>query len=394
MTISINVSRGPYRAGSTVAGRVELPIGRDYNVQSITISFSGRCKSKVTEGSSNNSRTRHYGRVQLFYFKQTLFTGPYTLHGNATFPFSFTFPDRCSSDTRSPLADNFQPSRFFDDNRQQPLPASFRDSSTTIGQDIEVFVSYELEANLVSTKTFGGNMETTVTLHLVQDRLIENPDLMPHSSETRFSVRSKYLLPEFQEHEPTLSKKLNALINPSKMPIAVFRLYLSMPTVGIVGQDMPLTLRLEHDLQNSTVRAPPVVHLRRIKWTLQATTWLRCTSAGLFASQDVLETCHDEHTIADYQASDLGIPTAGCMNLGDLLACRGLTRKTNVSPSFKTFNVSRVYSLRVKLSIECAKEKFTRVLTGPEFLLLPKTYVPHLLQTDDQLPSHQDASKS
>ncbi|KAI4214288.1 MAG: hypothetical protein LQ351_003041 [Letrouitia transgressa] len=411
MNISINSRTGPYKPGSVVSGLVEFLVDRDYDVEILMISFTGRLKTKITESSGNNSKIRHRGRVQLFRVDQTLFKGPYTMHGKQKFPFQFTFPNTCNTYPRYPLSDYFQPSQLFNDDRDQPLPASFQYYSYAgfTRPEVDAYISYELEAKLFTGKTFSGDVTATQRLTLTRDRLVEVPDPGLTTRTHRFSIRSKYLLPEFQDRKPSLMEKLSASFHSWEMPVTVFNIGLVMPKVAIVGQRMPLLLNLEHNVENSTAPAPPLIYLRKIKWELQARTYVRCVSASMFHSSDAMEPSEDDFRIADYAFPEHSVPLSEHMNLVELLRRHNCSVQpaTILSPTFKSFNISRSYRMNVKLSIECARQKLSYTFSEPEVVLLSKDYsppAPVAYQKEDMvegseadgeaLPTYLEASKS
>ncbi|KAI4158996.1 MAG: hypothetical protein LQ342_006969 [Letrouitia transgressa] len=411
MIISINSRTGPYKPGSVVSGLVEFPVDRDYDVEILMVSFTGRLKTKITESSGNNSKTRHRGRVQLFRVDQTLFKGPYTMHGKQKFPFHFSFPHTCNTYPRYPLSDYFQPSQLFNDNKDQPLPASFQYYSTAgfTRPEVDAYISYELEAKLFTGKTFGGDATATQRLMLTRDRLVEVPDPSLTTRTHKFSMRSKYLLPEFRDRRPSLKEKLSVSFHSWEMPVTVFNIGLVMPKVVVEGQRMPLFLNLEHDIESSTAPAPPIIYLRKIKWEIQARTYVRCVSASMFHSSDAMELSEDDFRIADCAFSEHSVPLSEHMNLVELLAGHDCSMRpaTTLAPSFKSFNISRSYRMNVKLSIECARQKLSYTFSEPEVVLLSRDYsppAPVVCQKEDAaedsvadgeaLPTYQEAFKS
>ncbi|KAL9044929.1 MAG: hypothetical protein Q9214_001972, partial [Letrouitia sp. 1 TL-2023] len=272
------------------------------------------------------------------------------------------------------------PSQLFNDDRDQPLPASFQYYSYAgfTRPEVDAYISYELEAKLFTGKTFGGDVTATQRLTLTRDRIVEVPDPGLTTRTHRFPMRSKYLLPEFRDRKPSLKEKLSASFHSREMPIAVFNIELVMPKVTITGKRMPLFLNLEHDIQNSTAPGPPIIYLRKIKWEIQARTYVRCISASMFHSSDTMELSEDDFRIADCAFSEHSVPLSKHMNLVELLAGHGCSMRpaTTLAPSFNSFNISRSYRMNVKLSIECARQKLSYTFSEPEVVLLSRDYSP------------------
>lgn len=54
----------------------------------------------------------------------------------------------------------------------------------------------------------------------------------------------------------------------------------------------------------------------------------------------------------------------------------GLTIAASQKPTFRTFNVSRNYRLRLKLSVQCAQKTFKLEFPTSDFELLARDYIP------------------
>ena len=80
---------------------------------------------------------------------------------------------------------------------------------------------------------------------------------------------------------------------------------------------------------------------------------------------------HVEETVLIKDIGDAPIPER--LDLQDLV--RSVIPKHKV-PNFRTFNISRVYSLKVKLEFECAKEKYKTKLFVPAFQILSQHWKP------------------
>lgn len=280
MSIRINIPNTKCKAGAIVSGTVSLHGDVDIDVELITISLVGRCKSKVVRGNGGNSTTTYRGRAPLLEYRQVLFKGPNTMKTNGhTWPFSFTFPTCCSARGADPFKQRYG---LFDINPQQSLPPSFTSENHSFGWRGECFVKYELEASLIGnrTKFFSlGDLKTEKTLDFATTRDIDTfkPDFIEKGQ--RIACYSVRLQPG-HEHGPLNFKEKLQSIRTSKLPVAVFTLHMLLPKVGILAHSLPLILKLEHDIEASTAQSLPIVTLRKCTVELQAITHIQCTKCS------------------------------------------------------------------------------------------------------------------
>ncbi|KAL8689112.1 MAG: hypothetical protein Q9218_005138 [Villophora microphyllina] len=405
MALAVDIKPGFYQPGSQVSGSVLLQGESSHNVACIKIIFSGRCKTKVTVAGYNNSRTYHRGRVALFSYEQVLFTGPYTLKPPHQWPFEFKFPERCSIQGGA----NFQDRPyFFDDNVNQPLPPSFDyGNSAFMGPDIESFVRYELEAVLVNPRNAFGNLSATKPLTLKGYRQEGDPDPRLHYISQGWTIQSLYLLPDYQDRKPTFGEKLKGKVHSGKMPKAHYLLKARVPTVGVVGQQLPLALGVSYDEDRSTTTTAPVVFLRKVIVSMTSRTAVRCANGSIWSTSDVIEETTDENVIAEKDFSDQMLEMSDRMEVGSLMGLtvrtRGFLSLTPTAPTFRTFNILRDYGLKVLIVTECGKQKRSSTFSSPGFVLLPEDIMPasaidlvyenDLVETED-LPSYEAAMKT
>ncbi|KAL8658343.1 MAG: hypothetical protein Q9202_007579 [Teloschistes flavicans] len=409
MALMIDAIHGPYRPGSRVSGSVLLQGKDTYDIESIKIVFIGRCKTKVTEKGSNNSRTHHRGRVTLFRYQQVLFTGPYTLQAPHQWPFEFQFPERCS--TRGGA--NFKsPSSFFDDNQNQALPSSFsHDASAWMGPDIESFVRYELEAVLLKSSAIHGTIQATKTLTMRGYRQEQNPDPQLVYFSQQWTVQSMYLLPEYQERKATFGEKLKGKLHSGKMPKSHYVLTALVPTVGVFGQPLPLVLGASYDEDRSTTTTAPAVFLRQIIVSATSRTAVRCASGSMWSTSDVIEETCGEYMIGQKNFSEQALEMSDRMEVDSLM---GLTMQESIwsplTPTFRTFNILRDYGLKIVIVTECGKQKRSSTFIKPKFVILPPDALPTSatyaadeavlevdpIETEESpgLPSYEAATKS
>lgn len=403
MSIRINIPNIRCRAGANVSGTVSLHGDQDIDVEIITISLVGRCKTKVVRSNGQNSSTTYRGRVPLLEYRQVLFKGPNKMKTNGhSWPFNFTFPTRCVARGADPFK---QHHGLFDFNPQQNLPPSFASENHSFGWRGECFIKYELEASLIGnrTKIFSlGDLKTEKTLDFTTTRDIEilKPDFVDKGQ--NIACYSLRLQPGHGDGPLSFKEKLQSM-RTSKLPVAIFKLHVLLPKVGVLAHPLPLILKMEHDTDASTAQSPPIITLRKCIVELQANTWIQCIRDEIFREGDEQRDWSDEFPIAsvDYSANmEKAPPVTEHVDLQKLMRIKV---PRHHKPTFSTFNIRRTYRLVVKLSVDCAQKKFKAEFSTYKFDLLAADYAsptgaqelemaaPAYGDLSGQLPTYQDA---
>lgn len=406
MSIRINIPNIKCGAGATVSGTVSLHGDQDIDVEIITISLVGRCKTKVVRSNNQNRSSVYRGRAPLLEYKQVLFKGPNKMKTNGhSWPFSFTFPTRCVARGADPFK---QRHGLFDLNPQQSLPPSFTNENHSFGWRGECFIKYELEASLIGnrTKIFSlGDLKTEKTLDFKTTRDIETfkPDFIEKGQ--KIACYSLRLQPGHEDGPLTFKEKLQSM-RTSKLPVAMFNLHVLLPKVGILAHPLPLILKMEHDIKASTTQSPPIVTLRKCIVELQADTHIQCIRDEIFREGDEQRDWSEELPIAsvDYSADmEKAPPVTEHMDLQKLMRIKV---PWHHKPTFSTFNIRRTCRLAVKLSVDCAQKTFKAEFATYKFDLLAADYAsplgaqeqdmaaPAYGDLSDQLPTYQDAKSA
>lgn len=360
-SLQIDLPKTKYRAGDTVSGCAylvsEYAKVQEVDVGSITIEFTGR---STTE--------KHWPRIpdsiKLFSFKKTLFTGPKRFHASYSqtqytdrnsWPFSFTLSLDCSASRRDSIAS----SPYFNSDPNQPLPISFVDDSLHGGASCSVM--YELQAKLMSPSKDGHytieGCTKKIEISVYRPRSIEQPNFNFNTKSATFTYRSLILLPRGERelaHRPLTIKEKLKLKPPSTehLPKAVFEIRLQTPSAAVIGQPLPLMLHVDYDLDASTV-PPPIFHLKRVDIHLceETSIWGLRRVGGHESIRWFKEiTLHKKEF-------ETRRPQVG--EHFDLRKVMDTVVDHDLTPSFKTFNIARTYSLKVFVRLECVgKEHF------------------------------------
>ena len=393
MSLRIDVPNTCYIASSTVTGTVTLTGTEDIGVGSISITFSGRCKSKIVisrrkhggsyngsgsyNGGGSYSRSTYRGRVNLFTHTQKLFKGPHTLHPKEhSWPFTFKFPARCEART----GDRFQPHPRFCDDVNQPLPSTYNLPESGWQERHSGYVSYQLQATLVKdgTKFFTPALTlTTKTLRFINPRAEAEPDLRMGVLKKQVVCRSMHLLPGCEQRGLTFKEKL-ASMRSKNVPTAGFKLVLEMPKVVVCQQALPLYLGVEHELEKCSPSTPPTVFLKSAEVFLQANGSVQCINKEIsWVEQSVISALH---------LKDRPIPISELIDLRHHMNLKTCWRSgpynafSVLEPSFATFNLELHYWLRVKVTVECARKKFKHEFVSRQLELLAEDWIGNFRQ--------------
>ena len=357
-SLQIDVPQFKYRPGHTVTGVVRLvsqhTFGQGIDVGSITIELTGKCTT-----TKNWPPIPH--PVQLFSFKKTLLNGPKRLHvpvGHTEngirneWNFNFTLPSNCDVIERSSVSS----STFFNSDPNQPVPTTFKDDGLRIGS---CSIAYELQATLLSPVTDGYYTNEAcmkkVEIFVDRGRRIEQPGYIFNTKLAAFTHRSLLLLPreerEMARRPASIKEKLK-LKTPSteNLPKAVFTVRVQTPSAAIVGQPLPLIVHVDYDTDASTV-PPPVFHIKRISIHLCEETFI----AG-FKRPGETESMRwtKEITLHEKRFELKGLGIEEHLDLRNVM---DTAVPHYVTPTFKTFNIARTYSVKIYVRLEsCGRE--------------------------------------
>ena len=353
--LAIDIPQSKYRAGDDVAGTVRLvgqhTVRQEVDVGSISIEFNG--KSTTMKNWPRIPRT-----IRLFSFKKTLLIGPKRLHvpsGSSQhtdrneWTFSFILPFTCDLTEGSSISS----SSFFNTDPNQPLPTTFKHDSVQGGS---CSIVYELIATLLSPIRDGyytnDACTTKMEVQLDRARSIEQPIYNFNTKSAAFTHRSLLLLPreerELARRPLTIKEKLK-LKTPSTehLPKAVFTIRVQTPSAAVVGQPLPLLIHIDYDANASTV-SPPLFHVKGVSIHLCQETYI----ADLKSDGETEAVRWTQEIILHETRFEAKRP-----RLEERLDLRNVMDTAiphHVTPSFKTFNIARTYSLKVYVRLESA----------------------------------------
>lgn len=118
------------------------------------------------------------------------------------------------------------------------------------------------------------------------------------------------------------------------------------------------------------------MQLKKCSLELQAITFIQCIRDDLFHDGDDQRNWDSSYQIASVDFSERiekAPPIAEQFDLGNFMR---LKIAASLKPTFKTFNISRCYRLRLKLSVQCAQKTFKLEFPPSDFEVLARDYIP------------------
>ena len=383
-----------YQAGDIVSGSLELASehaeGQDINVGSISISISGRCTTTRPLRESHVSRRT----LQLFADKKGLFSGPAKLHAPnksalgrtcPNFPFQFMIPSNYS------IPEDFGTGSFFNPDPNQALPPSFIDENNVDRASVLYELKWELRAPDSRGYYMQGSFYQSLSLNIYTPRTIQEPTVKFILHAKSFSYQSLELLPvaerKFHERPMTLGQKLGLRsVAIDRQPKVTFTVTALVPSVAIIGQPLPLTLKIDHDVSTSTVSSSPIVNLIRFQVFLRTETSI-CGIKTESVEGEYDQTCWTTSSEVIGKLFTKAMPRVERLDLRKVM---DLELDHHLPPSFKSFNIARTYSLGVAGTVKCGGKSFSIWSPMTRCTLLSKEYAPQLPGYGDPAPAAEE----
>lgn len=409
LSITIHDPKPAYPANSTISGTVHFTSKSDLVVDRIWITLTGRSRSTFVI-KRNLYYTAFYGaQVRFLHMEQDLLQGPSTLGPKQhSWDFSLKIPALSNSWEGSffrPGSRCYDPATGrarFDDSIGQPLPPSFCMTQYMPFCAFQGLVYYKLKVRLTRAKRVflvHKNSKTAKMLVVLSIRDIAEPSPQSLSQRQPFDRRSLRLFPDHEEYSLSAREMLQSIVHSSKdFPLARFRLRLSTPRIGVLGQPLPIFLSVEHDVNISTTEAPPLVYLKRVRVVVKTRVNIRVVRYLVFRQRrDRVLRWKRSYKMAQgfshgaHHTRASPVPVTDQMDLRKLMAL-DLDPKS-LSPDFSTFNVAVHHELTAKVVVECARKRFViyQALTGLK--LLPQVYMaPGPIKPDGEVVQSSTAS--
>lgn len=143
-----------------------------------------------------------------------------------------------------------------------------------------------------------------------------------------------------------MQEKLQSWFFPSQLPRFSFTAAFSYPTRVIQGSPLQCLLEITPHIESSSITSPPEIVMKSISLEAISTTAARASPSLIGAMSAEI---NDRVDILS--KTGLHIPVTGTVDLGGLF---GALLFKHVDVSLSTFNISRSYTLSVRIVFECA----------------------------------------
>ena len=371
LSIVFSNAQEVWRPGDSVSGIVRLTLDKPLSVQRVTISLRGIAKTRF---GLSDSESLYSSEITLLDQTTNLLEVPTTLQPDTyQWDFKYVLPER----TQVTACPFYEPSRFYTNDTSHRLPPTFGISGVEkkYRHSDKYSIVYGLFASIDQGKSrsnlFNRNDdgEVSETLNFRPYRESEVPGWEMTTRRFDFECRSPLLTSSGNASRSlTVKEKVMTALKPNALPAAIFIVLSSVPKVALVGQPIPIFTGVQYDPSRSNGRERPLVELKSFSVRLEALTGLRGLPKNMYGAKD-LPGSHTSWTQGtDIANLSTSLPMQDIMDMREHV---DLKVPTNYHPSFSTFNIARRYTLQIKITVECAKEKFKTNLEISPFVLLP-----------------------
>jgi hypothetical protein len=339
-----------YRQGEHVKGRVILVLEEEEDIKVLKLSFAGACITKTTrpfyvagnDADAYQSRRDYEERLYLFNYEEVLAPESILASKKHIWNFDFTFPES----TEPQLSRWSYGSKYLKD--PHPLPPSFyTETNTPNGQ---AMVSYHVQAKLIRAGAKGIDRVTQV--------LTYHPSLSNTSLEPKVTSRVLYAQTwkPVKDTRTPLDRVFTKVSGRSSTPSGFPQI---VPTLHYIekiapGQQIPLLLSLANARDVFGVRNSdqPQCILDSLIVAISTYTTSMC-GQPLTGPEDIVTkhvTCISKHDIDE--PLSFSVPTKLATNFR-------LVDNTECVPSFKTYTITRRYTMTVVVGIKFQEQQFT-----------------------------------
>jgi hypothetical protein len=150
-------------------------------------------------------------------------------------------------------------------------------------------------------------------------------------------------------------------------PHATFRVLAKIPETVVIGNVIPIELSLEHLERSQEIIEQPTIFLRKVKVIL--TSVLEVRAPHTYLPGEAYYSTHEESV--NLFVKEFRVGRGEILYDGQMLKDLGMRRLEKVVPGFSSYGMYLWWRIEVKVSVECANEKFNDigVCKGPIKLL-------------------------
>lgn len=396
--ITLDPSDNPgdcYTNGDKITGSVRLLQAPNLSIDHVSIHFKGKIKCRVDTGSGKDRHT-HRSKAILFHFCTNFPLSNVPSHGPESWPFSFEFPWVALP---AIMPKPFPAHEQFAGSPGHQLPPSFhtRDQYQIVSYYLEV-VAHDKSA------LFRATVKNRLRISFAPSRPLLQPPLNLFPRNAQLSCISRKLdsvLAEAAQHLTFRQKTRRFLSNDEVLPISRFVVKSSVPCQTYAGSPLPIMIGIDHDLARSTSPEVPTIFLCSIHVRISVFTQARVPVRLLFGDMgNHIHKYKEKVQIVNFAPA---MALSEEMHLEEYLPRLGIP--LDLPPTFKSYNLSRHYNLKVTAVLSCVDQKYDVQMTGDlggmNLEVLPAIYKAWVsdvaqqdvaaepLNTEEQLPLYQ-----
>ncbi|CAF9921220.1 MAG: hypothetical protein GOMPHAMPRED_002261 [Gomphillus americanus] len=374
MKISIVITKpaSVYHPGNTVSGFVRLVAITGDTVRKVSIDFYGTATSATA-----SNLAPYIERITLVSKGETLYAGADVLKAREhQWPFTLTIPERCEGHESQKLSSGND--AFFNGSSRQSLPPSFEDVAHSklvsavnrIGDESAVVVYYLKASFFENHESDSKLVETKIPLNVQPRRGSEHP---PWDTTTHLC---RFQIPLQNSRRASLSNIFTNRKSHNQEDAIGFSLRARMATTLVVGKPIPIFLLLEHDIQEETSGPRSAFTIRSIAVTLAAETSIRGHSTIWMQhpTGENQSTWQSSKQIGSKLTYSVAIQNGGILDIRSLIP--DLIVPDSQTPSFATFNIVHIHSLKLKVDLMYHDRSFTARFIVKRVILLPASHNP------------------
>ncbi|KAI1172214.1 hypothetical protein F4777DRAFT_522634 [Nemania sp. FL0916] len=317
----------------------------------IFVTLQGRAKTKIWISRGQSSRT-YRGRAPLLARRMLVYNDSFRAQPKETrtFPFSLTFPD--IADVL--MVDDFMEDSRFTCQKHQVLPPSFQSSGRSLGQRYEAFVEYSVAVNadmpqLQVDVRSPINYEAPVVQY-ERPRVPQRAKRRLYDWRGYVSLSNELLLPE--SDRPTgFKQKTKAFFGATQFPTYAFDWVCLAPKDIYLGLPACFEVQIKPREQECTAVLVPQVWLKYFRIEITGHTLVRAErtifrcpeSEGhqtVLQLEGAITNQSDPFSKGNENTKIINTLALGSANMGTF------------GSTFSTYNISRSYSVKIKLGFE------------------------------------------
>lgn len=214
-------------------------------------------------------------------------------------------------------------------------------------------VSYHLEATTANGAVKPSSRKHQITVPFAHVKEVEEYHPILSSVNCPLSCSSHLIDPNFHSHEHTIGGHAMAM----HVLTSHFDVHIELPEKMCAGDKISMLIEVSHDFSRTTALVIPTIFLKRFHITLETHTQVRAPVGFLYLGQEPQDSWSEISTVADGGA--LHLPLSQRIDVHEFI--EKLSISDELTPTFRTFNVSRYYVIRIlRLSVLRSAMSLTR----------------------------------